>query len=240
MTWIFILFIIWFSTEICHCSLYYHIKKGWNFTNNLVNKSIIKLWFFHAYYYFFCRFLECEPTCIDASWVSAQHRERLFWGNIPGLSTTVILDRNVKLDSFLEKNLARTSNVDKIRTVTTSSNSMIQGEKFKTKNRKRKGKSCQRMRDLWTKGTHKYMETWHHLYIYSLLIEKDICHRQNVKIKLPCVGVCHSPGDLFIFSIRLSSLFTHAYEGSRSLRTNMLYWNSPGVRKKKKGWILYK
>ena len=44
-------------------------------------------------------------------------------------------------------------------------------------------------------------------YIYSLLIEKDICDRQNVSIKLPCVYVCLSSRDLFIFSVRVSSLF---------------------------------
>ena len=34
-----------------------------------------------------------------------------------------------------------------------------------------------------------------------LLIEKDICDCRNVSVKLPCVHVCLSSGDLFIFSI---------------------------------------
>ena len=36
-------------------------------------------------------------------------------------------------------------------------------------------------------------------YIYSLLIKKDICDHQNISIKLRCVCVCLSSGNLFIF-----------------------------------------
>ena len=36
-------------------------------------------------------------------------------------------------------------------------------------------------------------------YIYSLLIEKDSCDRQNVSVKLPCVYVCLSSGDFLNF-----------------------------------------
>jgi hypothetical protein len=32
-------------------------------------------------------------------------------------------------------------------------------------------------------------------YIYSLLIEKDICDRQNIPNKFPCVCVCLPSGD---------------------------------------------
>ena len=47
--------------------------------------------------------------------------------------------------------------------------------------------------------------TWRHLYcifthIYSLLIEKDICYCRNVSVKLPCVYLCLSSGDVFTFS----------------------------------------
>ena len=38
-------------------------------------------------------------------------------------------------------------------------------------------------------------------YIYSLLIEKDICNRRNISVKLLCVYVCLSSGDHFIFWI---------------------------------------
>ena len=44
-------------------------------------------------------------------------------------------------------------------------------------------------------------------YIYSLLIEKDICDCRNVLVNLPCVHVCLSSGDLFIFLVRVSSFF---------------------------------
>ena len=45
---------------------------------------------------------------------------------------------------------------------------------------------------------------WRHLYcvftyIYSLLIEKDIYNCRNVSVKLPCVYLCLSFGDLFFF-----------------------------------------
>ena len=56
--------------------------------------------------------------------------------------------------------------------------------------------------------------TWRRLYgvftyIYSLLIKKCICDRRNVSAKLPCVNVCLSSGDLFIFSVRVSSFFSY-------------------------------
>ena len=47
------------------------------------------------------------------------------------------------------------------------------------------------------------------MYIYSLLIEKDICDRQNVLIKLPCVCVCLLSGNLFIFLVIVSSFFSY-------------------------------
>ncbi|KAJ9580898.1 hypothetical protein L9F63_023922, partial [Diploptera punctata] len=72
------------------------------------------------------RFLECDPVIIDASQLSAQHRARLFWGNIPGLGCTMITDMNISLDQCLQNNLKREATVDKIRTVTTSSNSLKQ------------------------------------------------------------------------------------------------------------------
>ena len=64
------------------------------------------------------------------------------------------------------------------------------------------------------KGTHK--NTWHHLYhvfpyIYSLQIKKDICDRRNISIKLLCVCVCLWSGELFIFSIRVSSLVSYFF-----------------------------
>ena len=55
---------------------------------------------------------------------------------------------------------------------------------------------------------------WHHLYrvftyIYSLLIKKEICDRQNLSVKLPCVCVCLLFGDLLIFSVWVFSLFSY-------------------------------
>ena len=48
-------------------------------------------------------------------------------------------------------------------------------------------------------------------YIYSLLIEKNICDHQNILAKLSCVYVCLSTTDLFIFSVRVSSFFSYFF-----------------------------
>ena len=44
-------------------------------------------------------------------------------------------------------------------------------------------------------------------YIYSILIEKDICDRRNISVKLPCVCVCLIPRALH-FSARVSAFFS--------------------------------
>jgi hypothetical protein len=48
-------------------------------------------------------------------------------------------------------------------------------------------------------------------YIYPLLIEKDICDRQSVSVKLPCVYVCLSSKYLFILLIRVSLFLCYPY-----------------------------
>ena len=47
--------------------------------------------------------------------------------------------------------------------------------------------------------------------VYSLLIEKDICDCWNVSIKLPCVCVCLSSGDLFTLSVKVSYFLCYLY-----------------------------
>ena len=54
-------------------------------------------------------------------------------------------------------------------------------------------------------------QKWHHLYcvftyMYSLLIEKDLCECQNVSIKLLCALSCE---DIFIFSVSVSPFYTY-------------------------------
>ncbi|XP_065748206.1 DNA (cytosine-5)-methyltransferase 3B isoform X10 [Phocoena phocoena] len=44
------------------------------------------------------RFLECNPVMIDAIKVSAAHRARYFWGNLPGMNRPVIATKNDKLE----------------------------------------------------------------------------------------------------------------------------------------------
>ena len=43
----------------------------------------------------------------------------------------------------------------------------------------------------------------------DLLIEKGICDHWKISIKLPCICVCLLSGDLFIFSIKVSSFFSY-------------------------------
>ncbi|XP_076004809.1 DNA (cytosine-5)-methyltransferase 3A-like isoform X9 [Genypterus blacodes] len=44
------------------------------------------------------RFLECNPVMIDAKEVSAAHRARYFWGNLPGMSRPLTAMANDRLD----------------------------------------------------------------------------------------------------------------------------------------------
>ncbi|XP_037095214.1 DNA (cytosine-5)-methyltransferase 3C-like isoform X2 [Syngnathus acus] len=75
-----------------------------------------------------CRFLECNPIIIDAVTVSPAHRARYFWGNLPGMNRPVAasLDQKVNLQDCLE--VGRVAKLDKVRTITTKTNSMVQGK----------------------------------------------------------------------------------------------------------------
>ncbi|XP_052009479.1 DNA (cytosine-5)-methyltransferase 3A-like isoform X3 [Xyrauchen texanus] len=74
------------------------------------------------------RFLECNPVMIDAKEVSAAHRARYFWGNLPGMNrplTSMCTDK-LDLQDCLEH--GRTAKFGKVRTITTRSNSIKQGK----------------------------------------------------------------------------------------------------------------
>ncbi|KAM7405121.1 hypothetical protein PAMP_012406 [Pampus punctatissimus] len=75
-----------------------------------------------------CRFLECNPILIDAIKVSPAHRARYFWGNLPGMNRPLAtsLDDKVALQDCLE--VGRLAKFDKVRTITTKSNSIRQGK----------------------------------------------------------------------------------------------------------------
>ncbi|CAJ1084632.1 DNA (cytosine-5-)-methyltransferase 3 beta%2C duplicate a isoform X2 [Xyrichtys novacula] len=75
-----------------------------------------------------CRFLECNPILIDAVKVSPAHRARYFWGNLPGMNRPLAtaLDDRVSLQDCLE--VGRKAMFDKVRTITTKSNSIRQGK----------------------------------------------------------------------------------------------------------------
>ncbi|XP_041802626.1 DNA (cytosine-5-)-methyltransferase 3 beta, duplicate a isoform X2 [Chelmon rostratus] len=75
-----------------------------------------------------CRFLECNPILIDAVRVSPAHRARYFWGNLPGMNRPLAtaLDDKVALQDCLE--VGRMAKFDKVRTITTKSNSIRQGK----------------------------------------------------------------------------------------------------------------
>ncbi|XP_071354066.1 DNA (cytosine-5)-methyltransferase 3A isoform X3 [Trachinotus anak] len=79
------------------------------------------------------RFLECNPVMIDAKEVSAAHRARYFWGNLPGMNRLVcewplsaMCTDRLDLQGCLEH--GRTAKFDKVRTITTRSNSIKQGK----------------------------------------------------------------------------------------------------------------
>ncbi|XP_063297959.1 DNA (cytosine-5)-methyltransferase 3A-like isoform X3 [Pelobates fuscus] len=79
------------------------------------------------------RFLESNPVMIDAREVSAAHRARYFWGNLPGMNrwarawplVSTINDR-LDLQDCLEH--GRVAKFSKVRTITTRSNSIKQGK----------------------------------------------------------------------------------------------------------------
>nr|XP_055042689.1 DNA (cytosine-5-)-methyltransferase 3 alpha a [Misgurnus anguillicaudatus] len=74
------------------------------------------------------RFLECNPVMIDAKEVSAAHRARYFWGNLPGMSRPLSAMVNDKLDLQDCLEHGRTAKFGKVRTITTRSNSIKQGK----------------------------------------------------------------------------------------------------------------
>uniref|UniRef100_A0A672IGF2 DNA (cytosine-5-)-methyltransferase n=1 Tax=Salarias fasciatus TaxID=181472 RepID=A0A672IGF2_SALFA len=74
------------------------------------------------------RFLECNPVMIDAKEVSAAHRARYFWGNLPGMSRPLAPMANDRLDLQECLEHGRTAKFEKLRTITTRSNSVKQGK----------------------------------------------------------------------------------------------------------------
>uniref|UniRef100_A0A8C4Q3U9 DNA (cytosine-5-)-methyltransferase n=1 Tax=Eptatretus burgeri TaxID=7764 RepID=A0A8C4Q3U9_EPTBU len=74
------------------------------------------------------RFLECNPVMIDAKEVSAAHRARYFWGNLPGMNRPLVATAvdKLELQDCLEH--GRMAKFSKVRTITTRSNSIKQGK----------------------------------------------------------------------------------------------------------------
>lgn len=98
--------------------------------------KILYLYFIHH-----SRHLDCQPAVIDAKNFSPQLRRRLFWGNLPGLFTVhhdqLTLDgQSLTLDQSLMPNSGRSAAQTKIRTLTTNTNSLLQGRTENCKNRK--------------------------------------------------------------------------------------------------------
>ncbi|XP_053314718.1 DNA (cytosine-5)-methyltransferase 3A isoform X2 [Spea bombifrons] len=74
------------------------------------------------------RFLESNPVMIDAREVSAAHRARYFWGNLPGMNRPLVSTVNDKLDLQDCLEHGRIAKFGKVRTITTRSNSIKQGK----------------------------------------------------------------------------------------------------------------
>ncbi|KAG7477909.1 hypothetical protein MATL_G00074510 [Megalops atlanticus] len=74
------------------------------------------------------RFLECNPVMIDAIDVSAAHRARYFWGNLPGMNRPLCPSGTDKLQLQDCLEHGRIAKFGKVRTITTRSNSIKQGK----------------------------------------------------------------------------------------------------------------
>ncbi|XP_064911482.1 DNA (cytosine-5)-methyltransferase 3A isoform X3 [Columba livia] len=74
------------------------------------------------------RFLESNPVMIDAKEVSAAHRARYFWGNLPGMNRPLASTVNDKLELQECLEHGRIAKFSKVRTITTRSNSIKQGK----------------------------------------------------------------------------------------------------------------
>ncbi|XP_060692400.1 DNA (cytosine-5)-methyltransferase 3B-like isoform X3 [Hemiscyllium ocellatum] len=74
------------------------------------------------------RFLECNPVMIDAIDVSAAHRARYFWGNLPGMNRPLVASSADKLELQDCLEHGRIAKFSKVRTITTRSNSIKQGK----------------------------------------------------------------------------------------------------------------
>ncbi|XP_035245006.1 DNA (cytosine-5)-methyltransferase 3B-like isoform X2 [Anguilla anguilla] len=74
------------------------------------------------------RFLECNPVMIDAIEVSAAHRARYFWGNLPGMNRPLCPSGTDKLQLQDCLEHGRVAKFEKVRTITTRSNSIKQGK----------------------------------------------------------------------------------------------------------------
>ncbi|XP_010214674.1 PREDICTED: DNA (cytosine-5)-methyltransferase 3A-like, partial [Tinamus guttatus] len=74
------------------------------------------------------RSLESNPVMIDAKEVSAAHRARYFWGNLPGMNRPLASTVNDKLELQECLEHGRIAKFSKVRTITTRSNSIKQGK----------------------------------------------------------------------------------------------------------------
>ncbi|CAH1732600.1 unnamed protein product [Aphis gossypii] len=80
------------------------------------------------------KFFECQPNVIDSLHYSPQRRRRFFWANLPSirqLSYTreigLLGDNEPKLEDYLEKNLDRQANVEKVGTITSKRSCLQDG-----------------------------------------------------------------------------------------------------------------
>ncbi|KAJ7332225.1 hypothetical protein JRQ81_014405 [Phrynocephalus forsythii] len=72
--------------------------------------------------------MRCNPVMIDAVKVSAAHRARYFWGNLPGMNRPLVASKNDKLELQDCLEYSRTAKLKKVQTITTKSNSIRQGK----------------------------------------------------------------------------------------------------------------
>ena len=81
----------------------------------------------------------------------------------------------------------------------------------------------------------KYHLYWVFTYIYSPLIEKGISYSRNVSVKLLCVYVCLSSGDLFIFFRKrffFFAIFVTTWKGKYRSTDNSINRKRKGTHQK--------
>ncbi|XP_065056739.1 DNA (cytosine-5)-methyltransferase 3A-like [Rhopilema esculentum] len=125
------------------------------------------------------RFLQCNPVMIDAKDVSAQHRARYYWGNIPGMKRPAypLPGDKLELQECLEPNSGRQARFNKVRTITTKSNSLKQTKEAVMPVEEMKDDGSSKEDVLWCTEVERLFGFPEH---YTDVANMGRCHRQKL------------------------------------------------------------